>query len=51
MLDVGEGETPDRFTFHRVEYDFRETQRRLQALQAAGAPLNDWLWERLEKGQ
>jgi predicted phosphodiesterase len=51
MLDVGEGEAQDRFTFHRVEYDVSATQARLKALQAAGAPLNDWLWERLEKGQ
>jgi predicted phosphodiesterase len=52
MLEAGEGGAADRFTFHRVEYDIRETQRRLCALQEAGETrIHDWLWERLEKGQ
>ena len=42
---------PDRFTFHRVEYDIARTQRKLHDLRAAGADLDPWLAERLELGQ
>jgi len=42
---------PDRFTFHRVEYDIARTQKKLHDLRAAGADLDPWLAERLELGQ
>jgi hypothetical protein len=51
MLDVGENGARDRFTFHRVQYDIARTQSRLRAYASAGAPLVEWLWERLERGQ
>jgi len=51
MLEVGENGARDRFTFHRVAYDIARTQARLKAFAAEGAPLVEWLWERLEKGQ
>jgi hypothetical protein len=34
-----------------VAYDIARTQSRLRAFAAEGAPLVEWLWERLEKGQ
>ena len=51
MLETGSNGEPDRFTFHRVAYDIARTQSRLRAFAADGAPLVEWLWERLEKGQ
>ncbi len=51
MLEVGENGARDRFVFHRVAYDIGRTQSRLRAYMAAGAPLDDWLAERLERGQ
>jgi len=55
ILETGEkpgsGGEPDRFTFHRVEYDIARTQKKLHDLRAAGADLDPWLAERLELGQ
>jgi predicted phosphodiesterase len=51
MLDEGVDGAADRFTFHRVEYDIKRTQDRIKDLIARGAPLKDWLWQRLEKGE
>jgi predicted phosphodiesterase len=51
MLEVGENGARDRFTFHRVAYDIARTQSKLRAFAAEGAPLVEWLWERLERGQ
>lgn len=51
MLEVGEGGARDQFVFHRVPYDIARTQSRLRAYASAGAPLVEWLWERLERGQ
>jgi predicted phosphodiesterase len=51
ILEEGAAGAPDRFTFHRVEYDIRRTQERIQDRIARGAPLKDWLWQRLEKGE
>ncbi len=48
--DTTSGE-PDRFTFHRVEYDIARTQKKLHDLRQAGADLDPWLAERLELGQ
>jgi predicted phosphodiesterase len=51
ILETGSGDEPDRFTFHRVEYDIARTQKKLHDLRAAGADLDPWLAERLELGQ
>ncbi|MFM7052768.1 MAG: metallophosphoesterase family protein [Planctomycetota bacterium] len=51
ILTTGENDQPDRFTFHRVEYDIARTQGKIRGLIAAGAPLDDWLAARLELGQ
>lgn len=51
ILEEGTAGAPDRFTFHRVEYDIRRTQDRIKDLILRGAPLKDWLWQRLEKGE
>ncbi len=51
ILETGGAGEPDRFTFHRVEYDIKRTQRKLHDLRAAGADLDPWLAERLELGQ
>jgi predicted phosphodiesterase len=51
ILTTGENDHPDRFTFHRVEYDIGRTQAKIRGLIAAGAPLDDWLAARLELGQ
>jgi len=51
ILETGDSGEPDRFTFHRVEYDIARTQRKLHDLRAAGADLDPWLAERLELGQ
>jgi predicted phosphodiesterase len=50
-LELGEGDAQDVFTFHRVEYDIARTQERIFALGRGGAPLADWLAERLAVGQ
>ncbi len=50
ILEIGADGGRDNFTFHRVAYDIARTQSRLRAYAAAGAPLGDWLAERLEKG-
>ena len=50
ILEVGSDGARDTFTFHRVAYDIARTQSRLRAYASAGAPLGDWLAERLEKG-
>ena len=41
----------DAATQPDVAYDIARTQSRLRAFAAEGAPLVEWLWERLEKGQ
>ncbi|MFM7259703.1 MAG: metallophosphoesterase family protein, partial [bacterium] len=51
MLEEGSSGAPDRFTFHRVEYEISRTQERIREMIARGAPLKDWLWERLAKGE
>jgi predicted phosphodiesterase len=51
MLEIGENGARDRFTFHRVAYDIARTQAKLRAFAAEGAPLVEWLWERLDRGQ
>ena len=51
ILETGEGGAPDRFTFHRVAYDVARTQSRIRAFAAQGAPLSEWLAQRLEEGQ
>ncbi|MFM7133466.1 MAG: metallophosphoesterase family protein [Planctomycetota bacterium] len=49
--DAADGATPDRFTFHRVEYDIARTQEKLRVLRESGAKLDQWLADRLALGQ
>ena len=51
ILEEGENGAPDRFTFYRVEYDIARTQERIRDHIDRGAPLKDWLWQRLERGE
>ncbi len=51
ILEEGENGASDRFTFYRVEYDIARTQQRIRDHIDRGAPLKDWLWQRLERGE
>lgn len=51
ILEEGENGATDRFTFYRVAYDIARTQERIRSHIDRGAPLKDWLWQRLERGE